>query len=253
MSSDNPYAPMFSDLPPSSIGPTSDGEITNVVPDFGDIFRHAWNTWKDNLGLVVGAAVVVLGISFVASFIGGMVESVLEVNGKATLESNVFSIFFNIATNLLSIFLGIGNVQLCLALLRGELGSTSMIFSGGERFLPTVLVSLVFGLMIFGGLLLLIVPGVIVMFRFWPAYYLVVDRRIPVMQSFGLAYEITRGNSLNSFLLWICGMLIAFVGLLVCFVGIIFAQPLVLLMVGAGYLMMSGQLGAKPESRLSSQ
>jgi len=106
--------------------------------------------------------------------------------------------------------------------------------------------------MIFAGLLLLIVPGVIVIFRFWPAYYSVVDRHVPVMKSFGLAYEITRGNSLNSFLLWICRVAIGFIGLLVCLVGIVFAQPLVLLMVGAGYLMMSGQLGGPSQSRFSS-
>jgi uncharacterized membrane protein len=90
------------------------------------------------------------------------------------------------------------------------------------------------------------------MFRFWPAYYLVVDRHVPVMKSFGLAYEITRGNSLNSFLIWICGTAIAFIGLLACFVGIVFAQPLVLLMVSAGYLMMSGQLGGPIQNRYSS-
>lgn len=245
MSSDNPFSPVVDYTPPSSSGRWGEDGITNVVPDFGDIFQNAWNTWKNNLGLVVGATVIVLGISFVLGFLGGMVEGFLKDNGKATIESSIFSIFFSFANNLLSIFLGIGNVRLALALLRGESASVSVLFSGGEKFLPALFVSLLFALMIFGGLLLLIVPGVIVMFRFWPAYYLVVDRHVPVIKSFGLAYKMTRGNAINSFLLWICGMAIACIGLLACLVGIVFAQPLVLLMVSAGYLMMSGQLGAK--------
>jgi len=252
MSSDNPFAPIFNETPPSSRELAGSGDITNVVPDFGEIFQNAWNTWKNNLGLVVGAAVLVLGISMVVSFLGGMFEGLMLENGKATLGSSIFNFLFAIANNLLSIFLGIGNVRLTLALLRGQPASVSMIFSGIDKLLPAFFVSLLFGLMIFGGLLLLIVPGVIVMFRFWPAYYLVVDRHVPVMKSFGLAYEITRGNSLNSFLIWICGTAIAFIGLLACFVGIVFAQPLVLLMVSAGYLMMSGQLGGPIQNRYSS-
>jgi len=134
MSSDNPFAPIFNETSPSSRGLSGDDDIRNVVPDFGEIFQNAWNTWKANLGLVVGAAVVVLGISMVLGFLGGMVETLLKENGNATFQSSIFNIFFNFANNLLSIFLGVGNVRLTLALLRGQPASVTMLFSGSTNY-----------------------------------------------------------------------------------------------------------------------
>jgi uncharacterized membrane protein len=147
--------------------------------------------------------------------------------------------------NVIQIFLGIGEVKMVLALLRGQPSSINTLFSGGERFLPTLGFSILFGLLLLGGLILLIIPFFILLFMFWPAYYLVVDRRTPVMQSFGLATEISRGNTLNTLLLTLSSMGIGLLGFLACGVGILFAQPLAMAVFGSGYLMMSGQLDPK--------
>jgi uncharacterized membrane protein len=250
MSTDNPYEPRFNQPEDSFSPPVSNVQVRNMVPEFADIFRHAWDTWKNNLALVVGASLVVFGISIAISIVAGPLELVLQDNGRSTVASNTVAVIFNIVNNILQIFLGIGEVRLMCALLRGQPGQISMLFSGGDRFWATLGVSVLFSLMLLGGFLLLIVPGVIILFKFWPCYYLVVDRSVPVMKSFGLASETTRGNSLNTFLIGLCSMGIGLLGLLACVVGIVFAQPLVMLLVCCGYLMMSGQLIARPESEL---
>lgn len=250
MSTDNPYEPRFNQ-PEEPVSPSvSNAQVRNVVPEFTDIFRHAWDTWKNNLALVVGAALVVFGITFALSIVAGLTELGLQDNGRSTAASNSVAVIFNIVSNILQIFLGIGQVQLMCALLRGQPAEISMLFAGGGRFWATLGVSILFGLMLFGGFLLLIVPGVIILFKFWPCYYLVVDRSVPVMKSFGLAAETTRGNSLNTFLIGLCAMGIGLLGVLACVVGVLFAQPLAMLLICCGYLMMSGQLIARPESEL---
>jgi uncharacterized membrane protein len=211
----------------------------------GDIFTYAWNTWKANLGLLVGATLIIFALSFGLSFVGGIAGAALRQNGEATPASTLVTTVFSIINNVISIFLGIGYLRLMLDLLRGKATSISTLFSGGDRFLSTFGFSLLFGLMLFGGFLLLIVPGVIMLFRFWPAYYLVVDRSVPVMKSFGMAWEITRGNSANTFLLMLSAFGIGILGMLACGIGLFFSQPLALLLFCTAYLMMSGQLNAR--------
>ena len=120
-----------------------------------------------------------------------------------------------------------------------------MLFSGGERLLPTIGVSVLLGLAAGVGFLLLIIPGIIVILFYWPSYYLVVDRRTPVMQAFTVARSITKGNELTTFVMGLLAFAICFVGLLALCVGIIAAQPLALLMIACAYLMMSGQIDTR--------
>lgn len=241
MSNENPYAPGTEYQPPLQ----GEAPIQNVVPEFNDILSYAWNTWKENLGLVVGATLIVFAISFALSFGGAVGVGILQNNGQPTPASTALSVSTQIINNILGIFLGIGNVQLLLALLRRQPATIGMLFGGGERFLPTLGYSILFGLALTAGFILLIIPGFFLLFRYWPGYYLVVDRRVPIMEAFNLSSEITRGNTMNTFRVGLMGMGIGILGVLACGVGILFAQPLAMLLFGSAYLMMSGQIDPK--------
>lgn len=69
----------------------------------------------------------------------------------------------------------------------------------------------------------------------------VIDRKTPVMQSFSLAREITKGNELTTFLMGLLAMGIVLIGVLALCVGFVFAQPLAAMLFACGYLVMSGQ------------
>jgi hypothetical protein len=241
MSNENPYAPSTEyESPLLAAGP-----VRNVVPKFNDILSYAWNIWKENLLLVFVATLITFAISFALSFGGGFAEGLLQNNGQPTIASTAVSVSTAIINNLLGIFLGIGNVQLLLALLRRQPATLGMLFGGGERFLPALGYSILFLLAVTAGFVLLIVPGFFLLFRYWPGYYLVIDRRTPVMEAFTLAGEITRGNTLNTFRVGLMGTGIGLLGFLACIVGILFAQPLAMLLFGTAYLMMSSQIDPK--------
>jgi hypothetical protein len=76
----------------------------------------------------------------------------------------------------------------------------------------------------------------------WPAQHLVVDGKCRVMDSFGMAYRLTQGNHLTTFLLILVGMGFSSLGAMACYIGLIFAIPLILVMWNVAYLMMSGQI-----------
>ncbi len=248
MSGDNPYSPpnFSTDSFSSSVLVNSD-EIRNVKVEINDIFDHAFKTWKENLWLVIGATLISLAITFGFTFFQSFVETVLKGGAQQppNQSSITFSLLFSISSNIFEIFISIGYTQLLLALLRGRPASLGMLFNGGERLLSTIGVSILLGLAIGIGFILLIIPGIIVILFYWPAYYLVIDRRFPVMQSFSAARAITRGNEVTSLINGLLVLAVMIIGMLAFCIGIIAAQPLAFLLHGCAYLMMSGQMNSR--------
>jgi hypothetical protein len=239
----NPYQP--SPIPDASI--VEPGAIQNVKIEIGDIFNYAFKIWKENLGQLVCGALILVGVGLGFGLISNVVDIVLRggAEGKPNLTSVVVSGVISILNNLVSTFLSIGLVKFHLAMLRRQPADLGMIFSGGDRFLPIVGVSILFGLAVFAGLLLLIIPGIIISLFYWPCYFLVIDRQTPVMQSFSLARTITKNNELTSFVVGLLAMGVVILGVCALCIGILFAQPLAALLGGCAYLMMSGQLDPK--------
>ena len=81
---------------------------------------------------------------------------------------------------------------------------------------------------------------------FWPSYFLVVDGKSSVLESFGKGARISEGNKLNIFVTWVISGLIMILGVLAVCIGVIFAAPLVGLLFAVAYLMMSAQIPTYP-------
>jgi uncharacterized membrane protein len=144
------------------------------------------------------------------------------------------------------IFLGVGELQLILKLTRGQQASFNDVFGGGPRFWPTVGVFILSMIGITLGIALCVIPAIILLLMFWPCYYLVVDNKSRVLDSFSSASTITQGNRGTTFVLWLASLGIMLVGVLAFCIGLLFAAPLVSVMWASAYLMMSGQLAAQP-------
>jgi len=243
MSSDNPYnPPSFSTEyggTPQQVG------IANVKAEIGDVLNYAFRVWKENLGILIAATIIVFGISIGFAIFNGVIDVVLKggFEKPPNATSLSVSILLSIISNLAQIFIVIGNVKLFLALLRGQNVSLGMLFGGGERFLPTLGVTILLSI----GFLACVIPGIIVMLLYWPAYFLVVDQKKRVFESFSLARTITQGNEMTSFLIALLEFGIMIVGLLALCFGVIAAYPLAMLLFPCAYLVMSGQLDPKRE------
>jgi uncharacterized membrane protein len=81
--------------------------------------------------------------------------------------------------------------------------------------------SIAFGLLIFFGLMLLIVPGVYFMFTYMFVPYLLVDKDISIKEAFKLSKEATMGNKKQLALMSLASVGIIFLGLLALLVGVI--------------------------------
>jgi hypothetical protein len=245
MASLNPYSspaavttqPMASAIPSLPINPQP------VAADA--VFNYAWEIWKINLGLLLGVTVTIIAANYAIALPFQGVQMVLQQNGEQEAAIGV-AVLAQLLVNVVQLYLGIGQVQINLKLARRQLATFGDLFGGFNVFLPLLGAWIIAWFALIFGFLLLIVPGILMILAFWPFFYLIIDRKTGVIESFSIASRITQGNWGSSFVLWIMSVGIMILGCLAMCIGMLFAMPLVSMMFAVAYLMMSGQLSPYP-------
>jgi uncharacterized membrane protein len=97
------------------------------------------------------------------------------------------------------------------------------MFEAFKNYRNVVLASLLVGVIVGIGFVFLIVPGIIFACKFAFTPYLVVDRKMKVIDAVEESWRMTRGHAWKVFLVGLLGVPIALVGLMFCGVGIIIA------------------------------
>ena len=222
--------------------------------DAGEILSHGWEIYKGQVGLLLGVVVVFYGIIFGAAFAGSLIQNLIlfSVAGPAGRGGNpiamgiaVFglTLFFQVLNVALGAYLQAGLHVLLLRVARGENAEFVDLFSGMRFFSRFFWGTLLFQIMIGLGFLFLIIPGIILALMFWPLFYVIVDRDTGVIESLRLAHELTTGNYLAAFVLFLAGMGIQLLGVFpgMC-VGWLFTSGLWMVLWAVAYCGMNGQL-----------
>lgn len=104
---------------------------------------------------------------------------------------------------------------------RGQQASLNHCTRVTAFFVPLLLTGLLQGLAVFGGFLLLIIPGVIVFLGLSLVTYVVVDKNLGYVDALKASWRITDGHKLDLFIFFfLCGLL-NLGGFLMCCVGMI--------------------------------
>jgi uncharacterized membrane protein len=197
--------------------------------------------------LLVG--IVYVAVTFAVSAVMGVIDSALGWGHRETTFSDSTGIaawnyqqtgspLNGIVSQFLSIFLSLGATRIGLNLVSGKEFNIGMLFGGGKKLLPAVGATILFGLMVGIGFLLLIAPGVYLAMRY--GFYLsaMVDRDLGVMDSFKYSSTLTTNNRMNLFLLGLLGFLVVIAGCLALCVGMFFAIPVMWLSWTVAYRWM---------------
>lgn len=252
----NPYASPADYTVGASAGYAAPvGQIVPTQIDLGDVFGRTWEIIKDQWGLCLGLVLVAWLINMGVSLVAGM----LPIIGP--LASSLFSVW---------IYIGVALGLLKIA--RGQETSLGELFNGGAYFLRVFGASLLYGLMVMGvfsilffpalvGILVALqggdealmifaaiglgllcwIPAMILSLMYSQFYYLIIDRDVGVLESFSLSREITTGNKLTLFVIWVLIGLLNMAGVLPCFLGLLFTIPFTALLNLIVYLAMTGQ------------
>jgi len=131
------------------------------------------------------------------------------------------SIFFII----ISIIVRIGYTKIFLRVSDGESPKILEIFNEYKLFWKYIWISILHGLVIIGGLLLLIIPGIFWAIRFSFASIILIDTTLGPVASMKESYAITKGNFWKLLLFWIVIGLINLIGLMLFMVGLLISIP----------------------------
>lgn len=256
----NPYAAPQTLWPAperSAIAPVEEIEPGSDPLDVGACIGLAWQLVKANFGLIILMGLVCTLVTWAVDIpLSVLVEALAAATHASVFESITlgewtyriptgYGIVHQLASQVLATFLSLGTTRIGLNLVSGKPASIGMIFGEGRKLLRAIGASILYGLMVFVGLLLLIVPGIYLALRFGQYLNAIVDRDLGVIDSFRYSSKITQGNRLNLLVLGIFCFMIVLAGVLALIVGLIVAVPIVWLASFVAYRWLQyGRRGA---------
>lgn len=239
---ENPYASPttgYEESKPVTFGST---DITPTRLDFEFAFSYTWELYKREMGVVIGAVLIVGAIEAVLGFIRYFVEIGLQHEDIGPLVS----FGFGFVNWLINTFFGIGLTMILLSVARGRRADFGDLVAGGPMYLRILGSSILYGLMVLAGTALCIVPGIVLALMFGQYHMLIIDKDMGIMDAFAASKEITEGNKWTLLGVGIvAGLLGGVLTLVTCGIGAIFVGPFIALMSPVMYLKMAGQPMAK--------
>ncbi len=175
---------------------------------------NLWTIWKAILlvGLISGGVSAILSAIFPSPVTSDMLQVYMET-GKMPEFSSASQLVSTLA-NILLMPLTIGVVAYILKFSRGEKPEIKDIFGFYKNFLPIFVVTLLVGIFVGAGMILLVIPGIIVALMLSMCYYLLADGRTDMWQIIKDSAAMMKGHKWEyfvfglSFIGWIllCGI-----------------------------------------------
>lgn len=187
---------------------------------FGEAVKFGWSKIKENFWNLVLITLIWLAIS-----------AVFNSTGKS-LEKNMpmLSLVVNLCGTLVNMVITLGMIRIGLKVYAGEkFEIAEMFYCRGEQFLNYLVATILYFLAVLAGFILLIVPGIIVIIRMGLYGYLIVDKKMGIIDSLKESMRLTKGNVFNLFLFWFVLLGILILGFLAIIVGLLVAIPVTVL------------------------
>jgi uncharacterized membrane protein len=181
----------------------------------GEALRFGLDTMKGNLGFFIGLLIVAWLVAAVPSLLGGLAREdapalgfVLEVGGWV-----------------LSLIISMGMIRIALRLCDTGEREFADLFSQYRLFFKALLAAILYGLIVLGGIVLLVVPGIIWGVKLQFCLYLVVDRRLGPVEALRASSAVTQGVKWHLFLFGLLLLAINLLGVLCLGIGLFATVP----------------------------
>lgn len=206
----------------------------------GSAIRFGWETFKTRPWFFVGATVVIV---FAYGVVGAISNGIDSALGSSAEGLSVIGGLVNLA---LSTFVGMGVTAFFLAAHDNPEAVDLSALWHPQGFWKFLAASILVGLAIGIGFVLLIVPGILAMIFFMFSTVIVIDRDLGPIEAMKESMRIGRGYRWSLLGLVVLLALIVFVGMLALFVGLLVAMPVATLAFIHAYRVLSGSDGRGP-------
>lgn len=241
--------------------PTASGSFEEIEPGSVPIIatacvKRGWDLTVKNLGAMLIVSLLYFFLSWLLGEGFDRADAALGLNpgrnlplalppGATEWESfkhgylhGSLSIPMTLLSNLAAVYLMLGFTKIGLNVVSGKPFRVGMLFGGGKWLLHGFLGYMFYLLIISIGFVLLIFPGIYLMFRFGMYQMAIVDKDLNVVEAFKYSSRITKGNKMSLFVIFLFSFGIMLAGCIALIVGILFAYPVVWLSWATAYRWM---------------
>ena len=197
--------------------------------DIGAAFRAGWRGFTANIGPLIVVALVVWVVTGAVNWLS------TDTTGLIRFLASVLSFF-------LGQLVAIVWISLALAIIDGRPISGESLLPDGSTLISYVIASLVFSVMLFVGLVLLIIPGLIVAVVFGVYGWALVDKGLDPIGSLRESSRLTAGRRGQLFVFILAAIGLNILGLLALVVGVLITSAVTLIAAGHLYRQLDGSL-----------
>jgi hypothetical protein len=201
----------------------------------GEAVRFGWDTMKSHFLFFIGLLVVVFIVVGVPNGIAGVAQA---------QNSTAIALAFNLIGFVLNLIVGLGIIRITLKFADGQPTEFGDLFSATSFFFSYLIASILFGLMVSIGLILLVVPGIILGVIFYFYQYAIVDRGLGPIESLQRSSELTRGVRWDLFLFMLLLFGINLLGGLALGIGLLVTIPTTTVALAHAYRQLDRQTTA---------
>ena len=209
----------------------------------GDCIKFGWETFKRRPWILIGAFALTVLISAIPGILTPHPEI---VQGQPPPPPTPFALVMSLISIVVSFLVGLGLTNFSLrahdnieTVTIADLWNPDPIW----RFLGAELLA---ALIIFVGMLLVVIPGIIASLGFGFVPYLVVDRGMRPVESLKESWRITNGNKWRIFLLGLALLGVNLIGVLLLGIGVLASVPITMLAVVHAYRFLQAAAGSAP-------
>ncbi len=196
-----------------------------------EALRFGWENAKAHFGFFA----ILLVVVFIISAMFSVIENI------TMREMQLVSLAARLVSAVVSLILGMGLVRISLKFVDGQPAEFSDLFSGMQNFISYAAASILYGLMVFCGFILLIIPGIILLIQFQFATYSIVDEQTRPIEALKRSAQLTKGAKLDLLLFGLVILFLNFAGLLAFIIGLFVSIPVSMLATAYVYRQLSQQ------------
>jgi len=199
-----------------------------IIPNkfvISEALQFGWDTTKSNIGFFIGLLIVAGLIQYIPDIVAEIIEA----------DAPDMSLIIRIASFVLSMIIVMGVIKICLRFCDGAKGEFSDLFSCYPLFFKYLVGSILYGLIVVVGLILLIIPGIVWAIKFYFFDYLIVDKGLGPVDALEKSSEITRGVKWDLFAFGILLVIINMLGFLCLVVGLFVTIPVTMVAIAFAY------------------
>jgi uncharacterized membrane protein len=190
----------------------------------GEALQFGWQQTKSKFWFFAAVLIIAFILAMILSVATGMVEP----NSPANMMLSLITTLFNIIVSM-------GIIANTLEICDGRPVDFFHFISKGRLILNYFFASVIYGLIVFLGFLLLIIPGMILAVRLQFFTYLIVDRQLGPVQALKQSAEITKSCTFSLFLFGVLIVIINFIGMIIFGIGLFASVPTTLIAIAYVY------------------